>query len=265
MKVLKSYQHDPLGRQCAEAVKIKNMDPSKLINNRKEYHQPGDVEVIYQKNESEEMKNKKKATKGTKDKNNENPIRDNKNIDDCNDNENENTPTIIEFIKKMRLECEKKKRETVILTINTEGVEDEDITSTQNMLNDSRKRRNQKGNQSKCVNCVFKTGSLAILKQHMKTCQIEKANDNKENDTVETTNKINNSKRIHCKKCDKKFNKEKTYKIHMNNFHNITTIEGSVQSISIDKIRSNTNSTFHEIARTLRSNKSNDSALDLNS
>ena len=49
MKVLKRYQHDLLGRHCAEAVMIKNMDPSKLINNKKEYHQPGDVVVKYHK------------------------------------------------------------------------------------------------------------------------------------------------------------------------------------------------------------------------
>ena len=56
-----------MGRQCAEAVLIKNSDPSKLINNKKEYHQPGDVETKYQKNENQEFKikniqNKRKTT-----------------------------------------------------------------------------------------------------------------------------------------------------------------------------------------------------------
>ena len=41
MKIVKSFQHDPLRRQCAEAVWIKNIDPSKLINNKTEFHQPG--------------------------------------------------------------------------------------------------------------------------------------------------------------------------------------------------------------------------------
>ena len=60
MTVLKAFQHDPLGRQCAEAIRIRSIDPSKRINNRTEYHQPGDVEVRYDKNESEEMKMKRK-------------------------------------------------------------------------------------------------------------------------------------------------------------------------------------------------------------
>ena len=66
MSVLKTFQHDPLGRQCAEALRIKSIEPSKRINNRKEYHQPGDVEVCYEKNESEEMKMKRKINKEKK-------------------------------------------------------------------------------------------------------------------------------------------------------------------------------------------------------
>ena len=34
MKVIKSYQHDPLGRQCSEAVLIKNSDRENRINAR---------------------------------------------------------------------------------------------------------------------------------------------------------------------------------------------------------------------------------------
>ena len=33
MKVLKSYQHDPLSRHCAEAVWIRKVEPAKRINN----------------------------------------------------------------------------------------------------------------------------------------------------------------------------------------------------------------------------------------
>ena len=66
MKIIKSYQHDALGRQCAEAVQIKNIEASKRINDRQEYHQPGDVEVSYQKNENEEIKRRKNVTKNMK-------------------------------------------------------------------------------------------------------------------------------------------------------------------------------------------------------
>ena len=53
MRIVRSFQQDPLRRQCAEAIWIKNVNPAKLINNKKEYHQPGDVQVHYEKNESE--------------------------------------------------------------------------------------------------------------------------------------------------------------------------------------------------------------------
>ena len=60
MKVVSSHQHDALGRQCAESVWIKEADPNKRINNKEEYHQPGDVEVIYHKNDKD-IKNKPKT------------------------------------------------------------------------------------------------------------------------------------------------------------------------------------------------------------
>ena len=40
MKIVRSYQHDALSRQCAEAVFIKNVNPEKRINNKTEYNQP---------------------------------------------------------------------------------------------------------------------------------------------------------------------------------------------------------------------------------
>ena len=60
MKVIKSYQHDPLARQCAEAVLIKNVKPEKRINNKTEYHQPGDVEARYEKGENREVQRRKR-------------------------------------------------------------------------------------------------------------------------------------------------------------------------------------------------------------
>ena len=48
MEVIRSYQHDPLARQCAESVWIKKVDPKQRINTKTEYHQPGDVEAKYQ-------------------------------------------------------------------------------------------------------------------------------------------------------------------------------------------------------------------------
>ena len=356
MKVLKSYQHDPLGRQCNEAVKIKNMDPDKLINSRKEYHQPGDVQVVYQKNENEFMTNRKNKNIKETIQDKKDQTKETESIQSSKDKEN--NPSKIEFIKKMRFESELKKKnnanqikhcekcefettckedvqrhmqsihekqrytcdkcdfqatnhddlqkhmqsihqkgsyncnqcdytavqkvdlkthiqcthENVSYNCNKcdytaaqkrdlkthiqsahEDIQDEDITSTQNMINDSRARKDQKGKASKCENCDFKTTSVTILKQHVKRVHL-----------VKTTN----SKRIYCNKCDKKFNKESTYKAHMKKAHNENgNNEDSSQENSITKIQNinNINLTFQETFRTLRSNKNVDSALDLNS
>ena len=81
-------------------------------------------------------------------------------------------------------------------------------------------------------------------------------------------NKINNSKRIHCNKCDKKFNKESTYEAHMRKAHNESN-ESSSQRNSNSQMNIENKImpklTFQKSTRTLRSNKTVDSALDLNS
>ena len=104
MKVVKSFQHDALTRQCAEAVWIKNVDPRKRINNKKEYHQPGDVEVQYEKNENEEWK--KKKIKNSKDSQKKVIIAEEKstkkNIDLENDKEKVPEQSVMDFIKKVR-------------------------------------------------------------------------------------------------------------------------------------------------------------------
>ena len=64
MKVIKACQHDLLGRQCAEAVWITSAKPSERINNKNEFHQPGDVEVLYEKNEDQKKTNQSKISKG---------------------------------------------------------------------------------------------------------------------------------------------------------------------------------------------------------
>ena len=61
MKVVGSYLHDPLARQCAEAFWIKKSEPEKRINNNTEIHQLGDIEVCHEKNINENMRQKKVA------------------------------------------------------------------------------------------------------------------------------------------------------------------------------------------------------------
>ena len=68
MKVIKAYQHDPLARQCAEAVWIRKVEPQKRINNKNEFHQPGDIEAIYENNENQEFKKIKNLQQSQKSK-----------------------------------------------------------------------------------------------------------------------------------------------------------------------------------------------------
>ena len=127
MKVVRSYQHDALARQCAEAVWIKNVEPEKRINNKKEYHQPGDVEIRYKKNENEEVKMRKAKTKKPTDKIDKNY----KNVENATKNGKNDRiePTIIDFIKKVRFENEKEN-------------DTDTLISTQEMTQDSEKEEN---------------------------------------------------------------------------------------------------------------------------
>ena len=47
MKVLHTFQRDPLGHQCMEAMLIKEEDQDNLINNKEEWNQPGDVRIEF--------------------------------------------------------------------------------------------------------------------------------------------------------------------------------------------------------------------------
>ena len=109
----------------------------------------------------------------------------------------------------------------------TEDIHEEnDITSTQNMIKEARLRRELKGKQ-------------------------------------------NNSKRIHCNICEKRFNKEHTFKHHMKVIHKEEDTEVEILSqISNSKSKSklimNNNKskemTFQENKRSLRSKKNESSA-----
>ena len=59
MSIISTYQNNALQRQCGEAVHIKEVDPKTRINNKEEYHQPGDVELTYTKMINSTKNNKK--------------------------------------------------------------------------------------------------------------------------------------------------------------------------------------------------------------
>ena len=50
MKVLASFLHDPLARQCAEAFHIKQVPIDKRINNKSEWKQTGTISQEFNKN-----------------------------------------------------------------------------------------------------------------------------------------------------------------------------------------------------------------------
>ena len=191
MKVVKNFQHDPLRRQCAEAIWIKNIDPSKLINNKKEYHQPGDVQLRYEKNENPEIKRRKIEAKDAR----EIKINTDKNkAQEAAKTEkygNENMP-VAQFIRSMRLEnenrksseyscnhCDYKTKEKVRLKIHNETVHEKTGYS--------------------CNQCEYKTNEKGRLKIHKESVH----------------EKIDYS----CNQCDYMSKEEDHLKSHINSIH----------------------------------------------
>ena len=266
MKVIKAYQHDPLGRQCAEAVQIKNVEPSKRINNKTEFHQPGDVEFVYEKNENENQKKKKRMMQEKK-------------MQDKPEKQVPNTEsvggpkptdiTIMDFISRMR----ERANDVTKQKKNTE--EDDNSLSSQEMINDARERRLHKEKVIQCDQCDYKSASKTLVMRHQKAAHFAsdysfdqceymartkgslashkqtvhntisfKCNqcDHKEKTEVNIKKHQESahekkgkskyvSKRIQCEKCEKKFNKSETFKTHMKKVHNmnLTSKENETQ------------------------------------
>ena len=249
MHVIKSYQHDPLSRQCAEAIWIKNANQEKIINNKKEYHQPGDVDIRYEKNENEDLKrkrlNKKRNMEEYRSKEYQEETEVNK-----SDKIKENEPTIMDFIKRMRVENEKKR--------NEENLEEElESVSTQEMIADAKERRETGLKEFKCEQCDYKSGSTTLLRRHKESVhktncdkgekQLKKQGsptqhtesvqrtvyqceecDYKSQSTTALKSHMSSAhrkggyvpKRKKCELCEKKFNKNETFKKHMKEVHN---------------------------------------------
>ena len=112
----------------------------------------------------------------------------------------------------------------------------DDITSTQNMIEDARARKASKIDK-KCDQCDFSTASKAMLRLHVRTkhrINEKQREDREEVNTlsaskastsdVSAENNLTNAKtyikkRIKCDHCDKKFNKQERFKLHMETVH----------------------------------------------
>ena len=257
MKVLKSFQHNPLARQCAEAIRIKNTAPNKRINNKEEYHQPGDVQVEYNKNINEKFKKKKKENLNIEAEKAQPTILKKNNSEVKKNNIEVN---IGDFLKEMRKKNEEKELNKEKEVIENCVSEEEPIPSTQDIIEDSRERRTlkEKGKTHlECEMCPYKSQSKYIMKRHIKT-RHEEGNETRvenkaekegtstqdevfksnpgtgiieerapsntlENNEVVASKEVKSNKyipkRIACELCDKKFNKNDTFKKHMEKIH----------------------------------------------
>ena len=230
MKVISSHQNDALGRQCGEAIWIKEIDPSKRINNKEEYHQPGDVEIKYSKNDHETKEKRKDKLIPVQNCENQKEV-----IENGKDKENEQRRITEFFVKSVRKECEKSENEDTIL-------------NTQEFIEDARARRNlrlrnESENDIACDQCDYKTTSKTLLNRHIENIHAEV----KKQETLEIRQRFNCdkcdfkttsktaltnhmstkhenkekkiSKRKVCVICLKRFNKISTYNEHMNKQH----------------------------------------------
>ena len=260
MKILSTHQHDALGRQCGEAVWIKETHPNKRINNKEEYHQPGDVEIVYNKNDHE-LKTKSKL----KTKENEKIENDKK------DDETEQGKSTESFIRSVRNE--------------NEIPNDEEIVNTQELINDARQRRIRKMNGKiqtiNCDICDFKTGSQTLLNKHKENNHNEQKEKNSQEmrkrqkcdkcdfmttsiNVLKSHEKTNHeskappkaSKRKSCNVCTKRFNKESTYIAHMNKNHK----EGQL-NLNLNQIQENVLMKENEVQSRENLNKSNCNTL----
>lgn len=233
MKVKSSYQHSALSRQCGEAVRIREIDPKRRINNKQEYHQPGDVEISYKKNEKEFLIiNDKKDNKDEESINNKDYTEV---VIECENEEYINQRRIPEyFVQKIRKESEQTKESTDIEDTG-DKVNEVDSISTPQWIHEARERREhqleEKGdvkemrNRITCEECSFKTTSSTNLKLHQNSNHKKKEQ------------KIKASSRIKCNICDKKFNKKSTFEIHMQTYHenakNVTNVINETQTGSL--------------------------------
>ena len=171
----------------------------------------------------------------------------------------------MDFIRKVRNE---KHKETVVeKETNTDkceiaiesGNEMDNILSTQEMINDSRARREKKQKLFKCELCEFTSGSETLIERHTETTHYEKTSVSvckspKEKCQDKNLKKKYTSKRLKCKFCEKKFNKEETFTKHMKQSHN-EVISENVGNHSIENDLPNLRSEVQQRVTRLTKNK----------
>ena len=178
------------------------MKPTERINNKEEYHQPGDIEVSYNKNDNlNKITNEKQNTRN---KNNSSNPKDTEN-ENLNENYSQQKKITEFFVKEIRRECEQIEENIAV------DNEIEEPLSTQEMITDARERRtlkmNGKDQSFKCEQCPFTTTSISHMKKH-------KENIHKEKDI-----EIEMRPRYNCDKCAFKTTSECVLQKHMSMHH----------------------------------------------
>ena len=154
MKVVASFLHDPLARQCAEAIWIKKVDYDKRINNKTEFHQPRDIEVRHEKNVNEKLRRQRLAAELTT-MTNLSHVEEGERVDtEREEDETSGQRKITEFLKR--------RRQIVHLG------EDENMEfSCQDIIRDARSRRENGNSDLKCDQCNYKIKSATMLQRHI--------------------------------------------------------------------------------------------------
>ena len=119
------------------------------------------------------------------------------------------------------------------------------------------KESSHEGNKSTCDQREYQAASTTNLEQHINR-EHQKISGNAKNEArSQTTKKPYMSRRLQCDGCDKKFNKEETYKKHMKQVHG-----GKVDNKTSEINQQNKHQSKLTFQRILRSNKQTISTLD---
>ena len=143
-----------------------------------------------------------------------------------NENKNKNVkmitnePTIVDFLKRMRKENENNQNEEQI-------VEDEENISTQEMIYDSRERREKKTNYFKCDQCDYGSASKTVITRHMKSthgkdiqnCKVGDKQGEDETSPAQHKEVVHEGKQFQCNQCRNRFTLETDLRMHIETNH----------------------------------------------
>ena len=132
--------------------------------------------------------------------------------------------SIKDFIKNIRSEEERhpnKNDNGIMLDQENTAENDDQIFSTQNMIEDARARRQYGVKEFNCEQCEFKSSSKTLMHNHIRNSHESENKCDNDEEKVENTNqnKLNIRKRFSCETCAFKTTNENLLKRHNNTIH----------------------------------------------